>query len=393
MQLHTTVINDPQKFAEIEDELTLFVEENSQNPFSLPPFLKNTMVELLNQTEVPTVIIFRNEMEIVGLAPLKLTRKFGANTAKFLLGFWSSIDFVIKNEYRQSVITNIANILFKKLHCKLVTLDFPEGSPNLIIFEQSCKRFGVRVKKKSEEFMGHGIVFPSALAENRRHFRKQLRATGRKLANAGSTKINLEEDNMGHEANDAVYDKLMAVEKGSWKHTCRSTWSQESDDDGLRWFLNSTNNLNKSRFLKRKIWFMELDETPIAFQLVLEYKRTAYLCKTTFVDKYKKLGLGIYLSNSIIKETLDGRNIEKIDFLTNLPFLKKWRAKIVPRVHFSAGSMVMFGLQSLIATSEFTLFTLQGRKKNMFYHDTARVQLEHAHNNSIILRAIRKLPL
>ena len=392
MQLHATIIDDPQKFAEIEDELTLFVEENSQNPFSLPPFLKNRMLEVLKQNQVPVVIVFRNEKEIVGLAPLKLTRKFGANTAKFLLGLWTSIDFVIKNEYRQSVVTNVADVLFKRLHCKLVTLNFPEESPNINIFEQSCKRLGVLSKKKSEEFMGHGIVFPNSL-ENRRHFRKELRLTERKLAKAGSTKIILEEGGRGHEADDAVYDKLMAVDKNSWKLTYRSTYGQESDDGDLRWFLNSTNYLNKSRFLKRKIWFLELDGKPIAFQLVLEYKRTAYLCKISFVDKYRKLGLGIYLSNSVIRETFDGKNIEKIDFLTNLPYEKKWRAKIVPRVHFSAGSRVMFGLQSLVATSESTFHLLQGRKKNMFYLDTARVQLEHARHNSIILRALRKLPL
>ena len=392
MELHTIIINDPQKFAEIEDELTLFVEEHSQNPFSLPPFLKNGMLGALKQNHVPLVIIFRNEKEIVGLAPLELTRKFGVNTAKFLLAFWTSIDFVIKNEYRQSVATNVTDVLFKRLHCKFVALDFPEGSPNMNIFEQSCKRFGVLIKKKSEDFMGHGIVFPGASLKNRRLLKRELRATERRLANAGSTKITLEEDSRSHEHDDLVYYKLMAIEKNSWKQTYRSASGQESGDNGLCWLLNSTNYLNRNRFLKRKTWFLELDGKPIAFQLVIEYKRTAYFCKTSFVDKYKKLGIGIYLINSVIKETF-GKDMERIDFLTSLPFMKKWRAELVPRVHFSAGSRVIFGLQRLIANLGLTYFMLQGRKKKMFHSDTARVQLEQAQHMSIIRRVLEKLPL
>jgi hypothetical protein len=76
--------------------------------------------------------------------------------------------------------------------------------------------------------------------------------------------------------------------------------------------------------------FLELNGTAIAHSIFLEYNGHAYLYKTSFDDRYRKLGPGIYTINAVLRELMSRPEVKVIDFVTDLPFEHQWASEVVP---------------------------------------------------------------
>jgi hypothetical protein len=390
--IRVTIITDPNHITKFEDQISSLVQKYGESPFALPSFLKLSMYEMLKPNYIPMVILVHKDQELIGLAPLILKNYYGIHYAEFLLEFWSSIDFVTKNQYQSLALTTIFDVLFKRLNCKIATLCLPAESPNMKLTEQIAKSQGLHIKKKINSFMSHPTIFLSSHKAisyedllKSRHFLHQVRQVERNLNKKGNRKILLFKNCENSQDENLLYDKIMLVDKLSWKTTYRKHINEPVEDSWLRLFFKATSyRNNKCKLLQRKIWFIEVENQPIAFCLAIQFKGTAYFCKTSFVEKFRKCYPGILLHHYAIKDIAGEGEIQKVDFMTNLPFTKKWRTINFSRVETSIGGSVIFGLQTMKKVLQLLSSAITGKKRSIFYAETAFEQLRKAQNHGKI---------
>ena len=86
-----------------------------------------------------------------------------------------------------------------------------------------------------------------------------------------------------------------------------------------------------------EVWFLEVNNLPIAYQIVLIYKGTAFFVKTSFNEKFRKFSPGKFLIDFVLQEFFRKANVNKIDFITNLAFVSAWKPLLEPRKKFIIG--------------------------------------------------------
>jgi Acetyltransferase (GNAT) domain len=335
MKIKTIICSDARELTKIKNDLVPFLSSYSKNPFILYPFIE-TYMQKCSQDSTPMILVASVNEKIVGLAPLQLRRNWFYQTTNFLLPYYVSPDFIIADEYREQVLHNFLHIIVNKKKCKLITLDLSSTSQNLPVLEKLSKEFKLTFKKLFAESMSQcTISVQGSLDEFEKaqggQFKRKIRRISRNLDERGEWKI-ITNDNQQNDQNaQEAFDKIITIEKNSWKADWRLHIGQTIDKD-LLWIWNASLQAAKTNpNFKCKIWFLELDNQTIAYHLVIEYKATVFITKTSFAEKYRNLSPGIFLHQAIITEQFKKKEAKTIDFLTNLPFMKTWNPNCCPR--------------------------------------------------------------
>jgi len=223
-----------------------------------------------------------------------------------------------------------------------VVLDLNSDSPNLPALKRLCKLDGIPFFEHSHQFMDHGVVSVDRSWDDYRRscgrrFAKELNNIRNRLDREGKWKVTVVA-NYDECSEEALYEKILAVEKLSWKETHRQL-SGQTVDESIRWFLmSSSSTKDNSKVLQRKVWFLELDGRPVAYSMVFQFKGVAYIMKTSFVEEHRRLGLGKSVMYATIKDLFDKKEVREIDFMTYLPMVRFWRASCVKRVRIRLGN-------------------------------------------------------
>jgi CelD/BcsL family acetyltransferase involved in cellulose biosynthesis len=329
-------ISDPSKISEIEEDLDTFTARNSTNPFMLSGFIKTQMEVALRKDSIPIVLVFMTEGKIIGLAPLLLRRKFGINFITLLVHFAFSPDFVFDPTYSEVCIRNLLKYMFNRLRCRIVSLDLPAESSNLRILKRMCEANKIGFRNENDVPIDHAIVpvkstWSDFQKSKSKSFIRKSENIERRLANAGRLNI-LRFENEDNEQ-DAL-GKITDIEEASWKQNWRVKHHYLADENLLN-LWEASNLLTRSHLdFKRRVWMLELNDQPVAYNLALLYKGTAYMFKTSYKNQYRKFYPGIYINNIAIRDLFDSGNVQLIDFMTNLPFHKRWTSKYLVRVRF-----------------------------------------------------------
>jgi len=178
-----------------------------------------------------------------------------------------------------------------------------------------------------------------------RFFGKEFRSIERKLNAAGKWKLVLvENDNESLSENSAI-DKVLAIDRLSWKSISRRFLGLNNEDETLVWFLKSSSS-NKDNHLgyRRRIWFLELEHQPIAYTISFHYNGTSFFAKTSFIEKYRNLSPGKFVNKAAIMDIFDKKEDKTIDFMSNLPFVNFWGTSCLHRVRIILGYGLMFKL-------------------------------------------------
>jgi hypothetical protein len=348
MKIDTKIFTNASELSKIKKDLDIFLSSYCKNPFNLYPFIENYM-QVYSQDTIPMILVSSVNEKIVGLASLQLRKNLFFWRANFLLPYFVSPDFVVADEYREEVLRNFLHIIVKKIKCKLIVLDLPAESQNLPILERVSKDYKLIFRKQFIDAMSHCIMsVQGSLGEFEKsqggQFKRKFRRISRNLDERGEWKIIINENLQNDQNAQEAFDKIMAIEKMSWKANWRLQTGSTIDKD-LLWIWNSSLSATKTNpDFKCKIWFLELNNQAIAYHLVIEYRGTAFFTKTSFAEKYRQLSPGIFVHQTIIAEQFRRREIETIDFLTNLPFMKTWNIKCFPRVTFTLNKRFMSNL-------------------------------------------------
>jgi hypothetical protein len=331
MRVTIRVISDPKNLLQIEHQWNTLVRESSTNPFLLSEFAKQ-IIEHIPQGWTPMILTISNNRTIMGIAPMKTRKTLTGRHVDFLHPPWCS-EFIFHDQHKETCIKYTFDFLFNTLKCNYASFTLPGDSPNLKLLIQQCKRNNVHLQTVPE--MGRRILpIKSTWAEyeacRNRKFRKMLRRTernARELDKAGSWTVIYVD---GSEQTD-IARKINSVEKRSWKEKWRNQrgkkhWVQLSVIEAAQQLARIEPNF------KWGSWFLELEGEAIAYILGVKYKGVAYLVKTSYDEKYRRFYPGVILLNSAIQQLFVEQQNERIDWLSDLPYLQAWTNVCLPRI-------------------------------------------------------------
>jgi hypothetical protein len=306
-------------------EWDAFVQAHSDNPF----LLTNFMIQAMEQRELnvkPLLVVLRVDKEIVAIAPLALIKKAGLLSARFLLQPDFSPDFILITEYNHDSFKVINNFLFKRINCAYISLAFDNDSSS---FKTYVEEFEPLIVK----YPGHLLLrAPNSSDDLKKildkRLRRDFRQTERLLSTKQSWSIN-QYSNILDSKIDALKNKVLKIEKASWKAIWRHKHKVDSDSDLIA-LLNSFSSAIKSSFIWF-VWILEIEELPVSFQIAIKFKNKVYFVKTAFANSYRRFSPGIYIFNTGVIESLKDPNIREIDFMTDKQFLRRWETDYIPR--------------------------------------------------------------
>jgi len=275
---------------------------------------------------------------LIGAAPLSLRKMRFSNYACNLDGNLYP-PCVFNEKYREFFYTQLLTCLHSRHKCQSVIITFDAKSADLNVFKKVCeaRKLGIRFSKGN----GRAIIavtdsFDVFYSSLNRNIRKEFRRLQRRLDKLGSWKISCS----GIDSNSAK--KILDIDKSSWKTTWRSK-RNIPNDSGLHSLLKVSQQTDcHEQLYSTKVWFLEVNQQPIAFQMVIFYKSTAVFIKTSFNNKFKKCSPGKFLMNAVIKESFSAEAVKRIDFSTNLPVVKAWNTQCEERtdVHVQRDSVL-----------------------------------------------------
>jgi hypothetical protein len=326
MNVLIKAIRVPEHMDEFEDSWNELVRFSSNNPFHLHEFTMQFLASDQNSAWRPLLLVAYSNNKIVGIAPLKETRKLGIRFVRFVASLEYSPDFVTNDEAKEQVIGKMLEYLFLNLGCHLVDLYLPFDPMNVIALKKGCELYGLHLSLGTQPSFGHRVL-PITCDwndfERRRgsNFRNKMRKIERKFARTGKVEVTCYK-NPGEDT--SILARILEVESVSWKEAWRKQRGERVDPD-IQVICNaSAVAARKESDFEWRVYFLELDKTAIAYSIVLRYKNTAFIAKITNNERYRRFYPGIYLINAILKEEFTLRKVSLVDFETDMEFMDTW---------------------------------------------------------------------
>jgi CelD/BcsL family acetyltransferase involved in cellulose biosynthesis len=331
-RISVRAVSDPEMVAAFGDEWNRVVRECGANPFLLTELLVQFMRLRVREGWHPLLLVLSVDGVPVGVAPLMTQKRFGLRFTTFLLRGSFSPDFALEDRYRGQCIEQIVEFVFQKLQSDLLELTLPAESPNGGLLKAECE--SRKLNYQVQENGGHRLVpiypnWDAFLSSQRHDFRRHINGMKRKLDRAGTWRIHYVDD-LG-KAPDEV-QRINAVEKLSWKQEWRR--QRGVTDEDLQAIIKGSIQASASEpNFNCGVCFLELNGQTIAYALIMEYGKLAYLAKTSFAEEYRDLSPGAFIANESIRALCDQGRVGEMDFLTDLPFMKRWPSSRAMRVN------------------------------------------------------------
>lgn len=340
MSLFINVVSEVKTLAKMQESWDVFASKHSDNPFVLCKFIEMSAKYGL-QGWTLQLIIGRANDRIVGIAPLMTSEKLGMRVATFVLPPYNSPDFLIDEQFGMEFIKRVVDYLFETLKCKVADLTFPAESKSMLSFQEICRT--KRIHFFTEPYIGRRIIEVRCNWEQFENlkggrFRRQFRRNERRLNKAGSCRVScFEREEDGGDA----FKKILEIERLSWKAIWRSKRGMKKDPD-LEIDWEGAGHVSRAiPDFKRTVWFLELNNRPIAYAIVLQHKKTATITKTSYDLRYRAFYPGMKLFNAVIRNLFNSGLVGNIDLMTDMPFMKAWTDICRGRVRVLAGKGIL----------------------------------------------------
>lgn len=266
-------------------------------------------------------LIIREDSRVVGIAPLMMSdvKWFGFRVRKVSLLFRILVsDFIIEQSRKEECIRLFIKYAFEKSHCHYIQLcGIRSESPTVQIIKNITKEMGVsfRVDVHSKEcFIPLQGTWDSFIRGKSKNFRKRCRKSINRLNRSGQPKVVRvrKSANIGTEI-----ERVLEIESRSWK----AKWISEKENSGL--VTELIQRCNDNGWLD--LWFLELESTPIAYWFNILYGNKAYAMFTTYNGDYAAQSPGFVILYYVINQLFsENKDLREIDFLNELPYLRRW---------------------------------------------------------------------
>lgn len=357
MTVPLRVISNPVDLFRIKDEWDAFIREHCNNPFFLYTFVSKFM-DLDFRSQSPLILFALENNKIIGIALFCVKKVFNLLRVTFLFQPHFSPDFIIDDMYKEKFLKSVVKFLSSNLKCQFIDLTLPSESSNVDVLEKICRNDMIYFRKCLTYELGHCVLpikgswdeFEKLRGGN---FRRRFRRIESKMEKEGGYEV-LSVEKYNH----SLLEEIDYIERRSWKEKWRKKKRAKCDPELIKLIeaVKDVDNENLARF-KWKVWFLKIKNELASYALIFKFKDYGFIAKTSYNEKYRNFYPGIYVINTAIKDFFENLRVEKIDFQTNLSFMKTWNPLVFPKVRFMMGQRSIFSfLISLLASESFRKF-------------------------------------
>jgi CelD/BcsL family acetyltransferase involved in cellulose biosynthesis len=302
-------------------------KQRSYVPFLCFDWYKIWLEHFLKENQLLILLVYREGI-LLAIIPFMIKReKFkGLSVRKIELvgNFYSPIrNFILKDiddTEKEKVLLLIFNYLNGAVNWDIIDLNsLPEECFNFKLFCQVIKEDGFKGKEYFcfGNWYLDGINFDGNqyIQSRNSNIRNNLKRYRRSLERIGKLEF-IMVTNGSDERIDHFMDHYYIVYHNSWK--------EKETDAALHRDI--------AKFARDKGWLrlglLLLENTPIAVQLWLVCKGTAYILKLAYDENYKKFIPGIILSSEMMKYVIDIDRVGEVDYgIGDEPYKKDWTPK------------------------------------------------------------------
>jgi len=326
------VFSAPKEMLRVKGQWNELIHDQSENPFLLTGFVEQFLKSSIDEPRKNLLLICLAGQKIVGVAPpITIIPWRGIfKVANFLFDDYFDTDFVVQEEYREDFLYQAVDFLFRKAGCNLINISLPSGTKNLRILRNVTKELGAyALTRLGADHTVLPVEKPWIEFEKDRgrNFRRFFRKIERKMGLAGTWRILI---STKEDYESEILKDILEIEESSWKQGYRNQRGLENDESLLRlWKGAFSSSLEKG--FNWQVAFLELNGKKIAYSFWVEYKDAAFICKTSFDQRYRQYYPGIYVNNVAVRTLFDTQLTKQIDFMTDLPFHERWTAESRPR--------------------------------------------------------------
>jgi hypothetical protein len=337
------VVSDFNKLVALNPDWDDFVDSYALSPYYLMGYLGSRFLEHAAEAKrrQQFAVVMNEGDKPLGLGAFRLSdsyilwkpKLFKFRAAKFLLDDSWSPDFVARPDRRKEFVEGTLSLLFGRLGCRSASLTLNSDSPTVPIMIEWCKERRMTVKRRPHaRHPLHAVVrvqgtwddyFKTLGKESIRKYRKSKR----RLDGAGSWRVTYERVD-----NKSVVDKILEVDRSSWKQKMRNERG-EGDDLEMARILNFHLRNPESKFCPL-VWFLELNGKPIAFELVMILGGTAYHPNGSYDAHYKEFAPGKVLAMIMFQDLFEKENVTRMEFFTFHDNMKAWDPEVKRRDTF-----------------------------------------------------------
>ena len=112
------VILNFNKILEIDRRWNELVGQSCENPFMLSSFIWQLIKDNHSDNNSALILIFLCRNRIIGIVPLVAKKTLGLRSVKFINKSYVTPDLIVDNQYREILIAQMLDFLFKNLNCK-----------------------------------------------------------------------------------------------------------------------------------------------------------------------------------------------------------------------------------------------------------------------------------
>lgn len=351
---HVKVFSNSTDLHEIESEWNDFIITHSDNPFLLLSYVKEFINIDFMKGWFPLIFVAFEGKKIVGVAPFAVKMRFNVLFAKFLFKLHFSPDFIVHDAYRELFVERVVRFLFYDLGCQLADLNLtlPTKFQSVEVLKRICEANKIYFRTQLIPEYGH-CVLPvtiswSSFEELRgSNFRKRLKRIERKMKEAGGY-----ETVCADRVQERVFQDIIYIDGKSWKEEWRKRKRIESDTELFAIWKGTVNLKNEIPDFKWKIWFLKINNILASYAFTFQFKNVGYIAKTSFNNEFRSFYPGIYVVNVAIKDFFESGKVEKVDFQTNLSFMRTWDPLVYPRIRIMMGKGSLFSFMVFLSTNE-----------------------------------------
>ncbi len=283
------------------------------------------------------VLLARDGSNLVGIAPLKMSkikwRSLEANKISFIGPRYLTYDFIAKDGMGHEVTKSFITYLKTETDFDYVELcSLLSGSATVASLRDISKELHLahsstaRSSTLSILFEGTWDSFDNARG---RHFRKRRHEAMRLLSTLGESKVIRTQSARDP---DEITRRILDVMGSSWKAERAKSTSGFLTDYVRR--LNFNGELDLFELL--------VGDRAIAFWLLARQRGIAYAMFTGYKEDYSDYSPGFLLLDRVVRQLFsEGGSIKELDFLNDLPYLRRWANLVHNRqsVTLSSNSM------------------------------------------------------
>ena len=160
---------------------------------------------------------------------------------------------------------------------------------------------------------------------------QDMKRTERRLQEDGKVRFHRIE---GPDRADEVFDRILRIERSSWKQIFRNRRGMKHDTGLLKLWDGAQRASKEIPGFRWRVWFLELSNRMVAYALFFRYKDTEFAAKTSYDEEFAKCGVGIYLMNVAIREIFEEAQAKMIDFVSDAAFTRTWTYSRTRRINF-----------------------------------------------------------